>query len=180
MLKMKAVALMMAAEAAEGSGGGRVAFCKKDYDLDTGVVSFSFGNSIVVEVNVDDLPAPMQRTLMLHGMAQKGGDSYAGAKGNFTEGIANLQDVVGNLKNGEWGSSREGEGKPRLGELSAAIARVKGISFEDATTAVEAAPEDKRKTWRAHPKIKAAIAAIRAEKAQAELEKAAESGDIEL
>lgn len=161
-------------------------FCSKDYDLDTGMVSFAFGDGKSFEVNVDELPSDIQRTLMLHGASQKIGDSYAGAKGNFAEAQANVQAVIEALKAGQWTGGRDGEGKPRLGELSAAIARVKGIPLEDATAAVNAANESgdegqaKIKTWRAHPKIKAAIAAARAEKAQKELENASNAGDISL
>lgn len=183
--KLMSVAVMMAAEAA-GSAGGRGKFCEKDFDLDTGEVSFAFGNGETVKVIVDLLPDDMKRTLMLHGMSQKGGDSYAGAKGNFAEGIANLKEVIAALQAGQWNGGRDGEGKPRLGELSAAIARVKGVSLEDATAAVTAAYEagetgaEKLKTWRAHPKIKAAIAAIRSEKAQKELEAAEGVDDLKL
>ena len=155
-------------------------FCKKDYDLDTGVVSFSFGDGETIEVNVNELPANIQSTLLLHGMSQKGGDSYAGAKGNYAEAKSSLRSVIEALQAGNWGTGREGEGGPRLGELSAAIARIKGIELDVASAAVEKADEAKRKEWRAHPKIKAVIAQIRAEKAQAALEAAAESGDVTL
>jgi hypothetical protein len=181
-MKMQKRFMLQAEAGAQVSAGSSKAsrFCDKDYDIDSGVATFKFGNGTTLEQNVDELPQAVQRQLMLHGFMQKVGDSYASAKGNYSEGIENAQDVIGNLKAGEWGSTREGEGKPRLGELSAAIARVKAITLEVATTAVEAAPEEKRKIWRAHPKIKAAIAAIRAEKAQKELEAAAASGDVEL
>ena len=150
----------------------KVKFCDKDYDLDTGVCEFNFGDGEQIVVNVDELPADIQRQLTLHGMCQKGGDSYAGAKGNYAEAKANLRQVIANLASGSWGSAGEGEGKPKLGELSQAIARIKGIDLTVATAAVEKADDAKRKEWRAHPKIKAAIAQLRAEKAQAELDKA--------
>jgi len=183
LLCLAAAPLMMVEEVAAAS---KAKFCSKDYDLDTGVVSFEFGDGVKVEVNADELPADIQRTLMLHGLSQKGGDSYAGAKGNYAEAQANLSSVIDSLKQGQWAGARDGEGKPRLGELSAAIARVKGISLEDATAAVTAANESgdegqaKIKTWRAHPKIKAAIAAARAEKAQRELEAATGAGEVNL
>lgn len=157
-------------------------FCEKSYDeaLESGVVEFSFGNGTKLEVDVDTLPANIQRQLMLHGALQKIGDSYAGAKGNFSEGIENAKGVISALSGGEWGTGRDSDSKPRLGELSEAISRLKSISLEEATKAVEAADEDKRKTWRAHPKVKAVIALIRSEKAQKALEAASEAGDISL
>jgi hypothetical protein len=172
---------LMAADAPTSTGGSdaKVKFAEKEYDMETGIASVSFGNGTNLDTNVDELPEAMKRQLMLHGFLQKVGDSYAGAKGNYAEGIANAQDVITALKAGEWGTGRD-EGKPRLGELSAAIAAIKGIPLEQAEKVVEAADEAKRKTWRAHPKIKAAIAKARAEKAQKELEGAASAGDIEI
>lgn len=176
-------ALMSPAEAAVAAGGAaaeKKPFCSKEYDLETGLASFTFGNGTTLEQTVDELPANIQRQLMLHGFMQKVGDSYAGAKGNFAEGIDNAKGVIEALKSGEWGTGRDSDGKPRLDELAEAIARVKGIPVEDAKKAAEAADEDKRKTWRAHPKIKAAIALIRSEKAQKALEAATDAGDISL
>lgn len=183
-MKLKLIASALSAAftplfMAEESVGRNSKFCSKDVDLDTGVVSFAFGDGETITVNVDELPADIQRTLMLHGMSQKGGDSYAGAKGNFAEAKANLKAVIEALQQGQWSGGRDGEGKPRLGELSEALSRIKGISLEDATAAVTAAHEsgdegqEKIKTWRAHPKVKAMIAQIRFEKAQ----KLAEQGE---
>ncbi|MBM3359463.1 MAG: hypothetical protein FJY54_17270 [Betaproteobacteria bacterium] len=52
-----------------------------------------------------------------------------------------------------------------LYELAQAIARIKQIPAETALAAVEKAPEEKRAIWRSNAKVKATIAAIRAEKA---------------
>lgn len=168
---------------AEAAGGAaedkKPQFCKKDFDLETGEVFFAFGDGETISANVYEYQDKIQKRLMLHGAIQKGGDSYAGAKGNYSEAKASLREVLDNLKAGEWRGSRE-DGQPRIGDLAEAIARVKGIKLATATTAVEAASEDKRKEWRAHPRIKAAIAQIKAEKAQKELEAASAAGDIEL
>lgn len=183
MIGLAIAGLLAPAEGAQSAGAAEAAkpkFCEKEYDLETGIASFSFGNGKQLEGELDSYTPAIQRQLALHGLIQKVGDSYAGAKGNYAEAIDNAEGVLAALKAGEWGTGREGDGKPRLGELSEAIARVKAISLEDATKAVEAAPEDKRKTWRAHPKIKAAIALIRSEKAQKALEAAADAGDISL
>lgn len=148
-------------------------FASKEYDLDTGAFEVLFGDGSKVELDVNKVNAELQKKAMFHGIAQKIGDSYAGAKGDFTKARESAQSVIDQLLAGEWRAARgEGEAKPRIGELSEAIARVKSVDLATATAAVEKADDEKRKTWRAHPKVKAAIAAIRSEKAQAELAKA--------
>ena len=167
-----ALALNMAEAATEAA---KVKFCEKEYDLDTGVVSFTFGNGEVVEVDVNQLPEQMRKQLMLHGVSQKVGDSFAGAKGNFMEGISAAKSVIEQLVAGIWRSARgEGEARPRLGELAEAIARIKGVEVAVAMAAVEKATDEQRKAWRGNAKVKATIAAIRAEAAQKALEAAGE------
>lgn len=150
-------------------------FCEKEYDLDTGLVSFSFGNGTSLDIDSNALSPEMQKQLMLHGISQKVGDSFAGAKGNFAEGVASAKAVIEQLMSGIWRAARgEGEARPRLGELAAAIARIKGVTVEAAMGAVEKATDDQRKAWRSNAKVKAVIAAIRAEEAQKALEAAGE------
>lgn len=173
------VALSQQAEAATRTGSGNGSskppkFAKKEYDLDTKVVSVEFGNGTTLELDVSSLPQEMQTQLMLHGAAQKIGDSYAGVKGNFSEGIANAQGVIDQLKAGEWRGAGD-EARPRLAELAEAIARIKGVDLERSTAAVEKASDEQRKTWRSNAGVKATIAKIRAEKAAKALEAAGES-----
>ena len=150
-------------------------FCSKEYDLETGEVSFTFGNGTIVSTNLSDYSADIQKQFALHGISQKGGDSYAGVKGDFAEGIANLKEVLANAKLGIWRAGRgEGESRPRLGELAEAIARIKAVPVEQAMAAVEKATDDQRKDWRSNAKVKAVIAQIRAEAAAKALEAAGE------
>lgn len=179
------------AEAAPASEG-KVKFASKEYDLDTGMFEITFGDGTVISQNVDELPDEMKRNLMFHGFGQKVGDSYAGAKGDFSKAKSAASDVIEQLKNGDWRAGRDGEAKPRLGELADAIARVKGIEVAEARAAVDAAAAldgtdeqkkagaEKLKNWRAHPRIKAALAAIRAEKAQADLEASGNTSELTL
>jgi hypothetical protein len=171
-----AAGLMAEAEAATSAGSAKAPkFCEKEYDLDTGLVSFAFGNGQVLEIDSNSLSAEMQKQLMLHGISQKVGDSFAGAKGNFVEGIAAAKAVIEQLSQGIWRAARgEGEARPRLGELASAIARIKGVTQEVAMAAVEKATDEQRKAWRGNAKVKATIAAIRAEEAQKALEAAGE------
>jgi len=146
----------------------KVKFAKKEYDMDTGVLEIAFGNGEVKEFDSASLPEEIRKNLMLHGLSQKLGDSYAGVKGNFAEALANVAAVFDSLKNGDWSTAGD-EARPRLAELAAAIARIKSVAIEKATAAVEKATDEQRKSWRGNAEVKAAIAAARAEKAAAAL-----------
>lgn len=159
-------------------------FCKKDYS-DEGVASFTFGNGTVVECDTSTLSDEQKFNLMMHGLLQKVGDSYASAKGDFTFGIAAAQKVVGQLANDQWTASHAsaGEGTPKTGELAQAIANLKKLDVATVTTAVNAATDDQRKAWRKNAAIAAEIARMRAEKAAARAATAETAGsvdDIEL
>lgn len=150
-------------------------FCDKEYDVDTGVNYFNFGNGKTLEFDSNRCTDEIRKQLMLHGAAQKIGDSFAGAKGNFALGLESAQDVIDQLYGGVWKAGRgEGESRPRLAELAEAIARIKAVILERATAAVEKASDEQRKAWRLNAKVKAVIAQIRAEKAAKALEEAGE------
>lgn len=174
------VAFMAEAENGQRSGGSaaaKVKFSKKEYDLDTGECNFIFESGTpqeeTISVNVNDLPPEIQKQLMLHGMSQKGGDSYASVKGNVQQAKANLRDVISQLQGGEWRGAGD-EARPRLAELAEAISRIKGTDLEKTKEAVEKASDDQRKNWRSNAGVKAMIAKIRAEKAAKALEAAGE------
>ena len=169
-----ATALAMA-EAAAASSDAKPKFAEKEYDMDTGEVSFTFGNGKSLSLNCNELSPEMQKQLMLHGALQKIGDSYAGAKGNYAEAIESAESVMEQLKQGVWRAARgEGDARPRLAELAEAISRIKQVDLEKSTAAVEKATDDQRKQWRSNAKVKAVIAQIRAEKAAKALEEAGE------
>lgn len=153
-------------------------FCKKTWN-EQGVVFFAFGNGTVLEFDTNKCNAETQLDLRCHGGSQKIGDSFAGVKGNYAEGIANAQAVIDQLYAGEWTADREG-GAPRLAELAEAIARIKGTDLEKTKAAVEKATDDQRKAWRSNAKVKATIAALRAEKAQKALEAQTETSDVDI
>lgn len=179
-----AVSLAMAAEAATSTGGSaeakKVKFCDKEYDLDTQVATFTFGNGKVLNFDLQKVPEATRLQLAMHGASQKIGDSFAGVKGNFGEGVSNAQETIDQLYLGVWKAAREDDARPRLAELAEAIARIKQVPIEAATKAVEAGNDDQRKAWRSNAKVKAIIAQIRAEKAAAALEEAQKSGEKDL
>lgn len=156
------------------------AFCRKDY-TDEGIATFTFGNGAVVELGVDALSEEQKFNLMMHGLLQKVGDSYASAKGDYTIGVAAAQKVCDQLLADMWTASRAsaGEGAPKSGELAQAIANLKKLDLIAVTTAVNAASDDQRKAWRKNPAIAAEIARIRAEKAAARAAKAEATSDLD-
>lgn len=163
-------ALAMAGEAE----AAKKKFASKEYDMDTGLVVFTFGNDKSVEIDSNRIPEETRKQLMLHGISQKAGDSYAGAKGNYAEAISAVESIRDQLYAGVWKAAREDDARPRLAELAEAIARIKSVALEAATAAVEKATDDQRKTWRSNAKVKAVIAQMRAEKAAKALEEAGE------
>lgn len=175
MLLPALIAGLFSPRMAEASAAAKPQFASKEYDMDTGVVTITFGNGKVVEGDSNQFSDEIRKQLMLHGLSQKMGDSYAGAKGNYAEAIQSVEDVVEQLRAGVWRAARgEGDARPRLAELAEAIARIKSVPVEAATAAVEKATDDQRKTWRSNAKVRAVIAQIRAEKAAKALEEAGE------
>lgn len=172
MLALGALSLS-AAEASAGSDK-KTKFCDKSYDMDTGVVFFAFGNGTTLELDTKKCSEEIRQQLTCHGGSQKVGDSFAGVKGNFAEGIANAQDVIDQLYAGVWRAARDDDARPRLAELAEAIARIKNVDLEKAKAAVEAGTDEQRSAWRSNAKVKATIATIRAEKAAKALEEAGE------
>jgi hypothetical protein len=143
------------------------------------VVSIKFGNGEVLTLDVSTLEESIQTELMLHGALQKIGDSYAGAAGDYDFAIGNAKKVIDNLLSGQWKATREaGEAKPRTGELAEAIARIKKIEITDAQGLIDGLSDEQRKVLRSKDSVKATIAQIRYEKAQAKLAKAGDAGDL--
>lgn len=149
-----------------------------DKSIDNGKLSIAFGNGEVVSVALDEIPEELHTDLAMHGLSQKLGDSYAGAKGDYAMAIKNVTQVIEQLKAGDWRASRgSGESKPRVGELAAAVARVKSISVEEAMAILDTLDDEAKKTVRNHAQIKLAIQQIRTEKA---VEAAKKAGDLTL
>lgn len=145
----------------------------KVLDLDNASVEFTFeGSEAPVVVKLGDFSEDMQLQFALYGISQKLGDSYSGSKGDSVKAYELFNGTLTELSAGNWRASRgEGEAKPRTTELAEAIARIQSRPLADVTAALAAASDDQRKTLRSNERVKATIAVIRAEKAQARMEK---------
>jgi hypothetical protein len=151
----------------------------KALDFDAKGVEFNFSDGTVLSALLDDFTPEVQLHFALHGISQKLGDAYSSAKGDVAVAVAAFKQTYEQLKAGEWRAARgEGDAKPRTTELAEAIARIKGKEVSEIVTFLAAASEEQRKTLRSNDRVKAVIAVIRAEKAQARLAKLdAEGGD---
>lgn len=128
-------------------------------------IDFEFAHGAVLEINLDDLSEEVQTNLMLHGLSQKIGDSYSGSK-DSEEAFKFAAGTVQRLKDGEWKAAREGGGVKRTTILVEALERVFPDQSQEACQDKVAAMSDEQiKGLKAHPQIKAAIAAITAERA---------------
>ena len=155
------------------------AFCAVGQGSKPSVLAFSFGNGIVVDIDLDELSEEISDQLLVHGLTQKVRDSFAAAKGDFNFAVGNAQKVIENLVNGQWNASRaSGDGKPRTTELAEAISNLMKKPLEEVQASVEAASEDVRKAWRKNPRVAAEVLRIRAAKAQERVKKAEKDGTL--
>lgn len=139
---------------------------KKTVDTSAAVVAFAFTNGKELTAALDGLAEDVLKRLALHGLSQKLGDAYAGAE-SVDDAYEAAADVYETLKGGKWTERTAGE--PRTSSLVEALFRVMdGAQELDACKAVvENMDDEQRKALRAQPAIKAALANIAAEKAQA-------------
>jgi hypothetical protein len=138
-----------------------------------------------VTISLSDLSPEIVTRLALHGLSQKIGDSYAGAAAepNPTKySFEQIEDVIGQLKRGEWRVTAAGGPKATL--LAKAIARVTGRDLDDVVEMLEGLDDDDttdpagkvvpgKKSLQKHPAIVQAKADIKLEEAQKAKERAA-------
>jgi len=138
-------------------------------------VDFEFANGAALAVNVEDLPADTIKNLLLHGISQKVGDSYSGSS-TPEEAFQMAAGVLKRLQSGEWRVAREGGGGKRTTMLTEALHRVfPDKTMEECTAKIADLSDEQVKGLKLQPKIKAALAAITAERAAAKAAKEAEA-----
>lgn len=157
-------------------------FCTVGQGRKESVLAFTFGDPTrtVVDIDLDDIDESISGQLLVHGITQKGRDSFASAKGDFAFAIGSVQKVFENLLNGQWNASRAsgGDGKPKTGELAEAIANLKNMPLAEVQKAVEAAPDEQRKAWRKNQAVAAEVLSIRSIKAKERVAKAKADGSL--
>ena len=142
-------------------------------DANAGTVTFAWSDGTTDTFRLADVPDRIRGRLALHGLTQKLADAHAGI-GDVAAARAATRAVWEALAAGDW-TKRPDAGGTSL--LVAAVARVKGIDEAQAAAAVERLPADKRRALERHPAVRAAMAAIRAERLAA---RAAEGPALDL
>lgn len=135
-------------------------------------VTFSFEDKAksTIVASLAELPDSMITELALHGLSQKIGDSYSGVK-VVSEALASAKAVWENLKKGQFNSHSSGSGI-----LAEAVARIKGISIEEAQEAIAQLDEEAEDKLRKNDRVKAVVTVIRGERAAGKLGSSDEDG----
>lgn len=136
---------------------------------------FRFANGHEITVKPSEFKPEIVICAALHGLSQKGGDSYAGVK-TVDEAIEKCEALFENLQEGTW--INRAEGAIRTTVLAEALHRAKGDKYatvELAATAIKEWDSEKRKAVldakKGVPQLIAAYAEIQAERALSRAEK---------
>lgn len=148
---------------------------RKKIDTDNLAVVFEFGEAVVENQGTDQekttfkveatrtysaaqFTSEIKNYLLLHGLAQKLGDTFANPEKNPQEAA---DEVFEQLAAGNWNARGDGLG----GIAVEAFAQVKGIELDEATRRWNAASDEVRKNAAKAPAMVEAMARIRAERA---------------
>lgn len=136
-------------------------------------VRFAFVGGETFDLNVSELAENIQKAALIHGLTQKGRDSYAGAK-TVEEAKGLFSKVFDNLLKGEWTGRAEGGVREEPVELLAqallnvqTAKGVKDLTLEGMLARVKATDPDKRRKIRAIPEVAVELAKLKAEKSKA-------------
>jgi len=161
---------------------------EKTADLKAGTVTWNFGDgSAPLTLEVSKLSPEVQLWLAVHGAAQKGGDSYAGAAKAIAKPEAEfrtveayardqVEGIIDMLQAGKW-SERATSTGPRATILAEAYSRVKGIDIPTAKARI--AQLDDEKTDMLARALSKVVDQIKLERLQARI-KAAEEKPVEM
>lgn len=142
----------------------------------TSIVTFSFSDGQTVVADLTTFPEEIVMQLAVHGMSQKGGDSYASANDNgltIADCADGVRDIIGNLASGVW-SAAGGSGSSINAE---AMSRITGESLEACAEVIAAMDEDEVKALLKRADMKAMVARIKAERAEVRADAAAGDAD---
>lgn len=123
-------------------------------------VRVTFSNGKAVEVVFEDLSPEMLTRLAAHGLSQKLGDSFAGAKGDAGLAHAQCQIVADALHAGDWTTRGEGDG----GDFVIAMANLTKVDADAVRAKLKTLDEDAIKALKARKDVKAEMARLKAER----------------
>ena len=160
---------------------------KKTVTVETKSIQFSFGDAGEVTFDLTKCSDEMLTQLALHGASQKGGDSYASAK-SATDGtdidpnewaLGQCQATIDQIYAGDWSVRRAGGGTS-VTDLARALAEVMpDVNEAEAAERLADASKEDKAALRAHPAVKAVMERLRAERATAKAEAAANADTSE-
>ena len=137
-----------------------------------GFVRFEFVDGEFLQCDAKEISGDIMTRLVLHGISQKVGDSYAGAE-SITEARMMAEGVWRNLVSGVWALKAL-----RGGKIVEALHRITGQDFEACLEKWSGMDEVAQKALRKHPDIKRVMAEMEAERARALAENAEEATDL--
>lgn len=127
-------------------------------------ITFTWADESTTTVNLSDIPEAIQARAILHGLSQKLGDSYSGAK-EVEAAQAAFNDTLEALKAGDW--NRKGGGFASGGIWVEAAAKATGEEFGAVLEKWNAMDDETKASIKKHPDVKLAKAQIEVERAQA-------------
>jgi hypothetical protein len=139
-------------------------------------VIFHLGNGSKLSLSLDELSPEMVERLAIHGLSQKGGDSYSNMSKtrDFAGAYGALQSTLDNLRNGLWSSRTGGN----TADLVVAMAKILGIELEEAQAKVDQASDEQLAAVRKNPQVKLAIAKIQEARAKEAAKAAPDLGTL--
>lgn len=151
---------------------------KKVVNLESQSIAFTFDDGSVQTCELGKVPAALHVRIMLHGLSQKIGDSYANAakaENPLTFAKESAAETIAQIYAGEWNAARTGGGGKRVSLFAQALARITGKSVDEADAFEESLDETQLKAWKAKEKVRQMMAIITAERAAARARKLAET-----
>lgn len=152
---------------------------KKVVSEDRSTVRFEFTHGQTLDCMLSALPEEIKAELIVHGIKQKVGDSYA-AVSDPAEAMTHAGKVWERLVAGDWRVAREGGGGQRITDLVKALSNVTGKSLDECIDVVDGLEKAQKSALRKHAQIAAELARISAERAAAKAAEAEDAGPIDL
>ncbi len=153
----------------------RNSVCKKSFVIDgsDAVCSWEFADGKKVELDLADLPDSMYLRAAVHGILQKGGDSYSNTP-NPGPARAQLEATLAALQDGDWNRRADASGI-----LVEALVKVTGQPMDAVVERLRSMDDKAKKELAKHPQMKVAIKKIELERAEAKVD-GKEAADMPL
>lgn len=159
----------------------RNSLAEKSFDPATGILTFKWSDDSESTIDVKALPDDIKLLAAAHGVSQKGGDSYASAGTKADDAgmtplawaKAQCKSVLDAIRSGDWSrAGAGGGGEPAL--IVEALARVYGVTTDEAEAKIDAMSKEGVKALKAMPDIIGAIAAVKVERDEKRLARSRE------